>query len=237
VDGPDRGRLSAGRPPPGHAVDRPPAPGQRELRLDGAGRAWVRAPAGTGPQPLPLVVALHGAGGQAQGMLTMLTEAADRHGVLVLAPQSTRTSWDVVHGRYGPDVQLLDVALTQVFEDYAVDPAHLAVSGFSDGASYALSLGITNGDLFSHVIAWSPGFASPGVRHGGPRLFVSHGTRDEVLPVDRCSRRLVPALRTAGYAVDYHEFDGPHVVPADVIDRSLLWFLAAAEASSHSTAG
>jgi predicted esterase len=37
--------------------------------------------------------------------------------------------------------------------------ATLAVSGFSDGASYALSIGPANGDLFTHVMAFSPGFA------------------------------------------------------------------------------
>jgi phospholipase/carboxylesterase len=131
---------------------------------------------------VPLVVALHGAGGQAHGMLTMLAEAADRHGVLMLAPQSTRASWDVVQGRYGPDVRLLDAALSQVLDDYPVDPAHLAVSGFSDGASYALSLGITNGDLFSHVIAWSPGFARPRSSTAGPACSSPTGR------VTRCSR-------------------------------------------------
>ncbi len=30
--------------------------------------------------------------------------------------------------------------------------------GFSDGASYALSLGVPNGDLFTHIVAFSPGF-------------------------------------------------------------------------------
>lgn len=127
-------------------------------------------------------------GGRAAGMLTMLAEVADRHGLLVVAPQSTRSSWDVIHGRYGPDVRLVDEALAQAFHDHAVDPAHLAISGFSDGASYALSLGIANGDLFGHVMAWSPGFAAPQVDNGRPRFFVSHGTRDQVLPVDRCSR-------------------------------------------------
>jgi len=169
-------------------------------------------------------------------MLTLLAEAADREGLLVLAPKSARTSWDIIQGLYGPDVRLLDAALTQLLEEHAVDPARVAVSGFSDGASYALSLGITNGDLFSHVLAWSPGFVGPLVPHGRPRLFVSHGTRDEVLSVDRCSRRLVPALKAAGYLVDYDEFDGPHTVPPEVLDRSIRWFLSPAEASSITTA-
>ncbi len=57
------------------------------------------------------------------------------------------------------------------------------MEGFSDGASYALSIGLTNGDLFTHVVAFSPGFASPVTYTGKPPVFVSHGTHDEVLPI------------------------------------------------------
>ena len=51
-----------------------------------------------------------------------------------------------------------DEALVRVFATYPVDPTHLAISGFSDGASYALSLGLANADLFTHIVAFSPGF-------------------------------------------------------------------------------
>lgn len=51
--------------------------------------------------------------------------------------------------------------LLQVLSNYAVDTTRLGVGGFSDGASYALSLGLTNGDLFTHVIAFSPGALYP----------------------------------------------------------------------------
>ena len=64
----------------------------------------------------------------------------------------------------------------------------VTVCGFSDGASYALSIGLANGDLFGHVLAWSPGFVAPPEFVGRPRVFVSHGTDDRVLPIDRCSR-------------------------------------------------
>jgi phospholipase/carboxylesterase len=159
-------------------------------------------------------------------MLTMVGAVADRHGVLVLAPQSTLASWDVIQGGYGPDVRVIDQALAQVFDRYDIDPTRVAVGGFSDGASYALSLGIANGDLFGHVLAWSPGFAAPVVEHGRARIYVSHGSRDRVLPVDRCSRRLVPRLRSSGYDVLYEEFDGPHTVPPEVLERSMTWFLS-----------
>jgi phospholipase/carboxylesterase len=56
-------------------------------------------------------------------------------------------------------------------------------------------VGITNGDLFTHVIAFSPGFLAPARQEGAPRLFISHGIHDTVLPIDRCSRRIVPLVQ------------------------------------------
>jgi len=40
----------------------------------------------------------------------------------------------------------------------AADPARVTLGGFSDGATYALSIGLANGDLFPQVIGCSPGF-------------------------------------------------------------------------------
>ena len=84
--------------------------------------------------------------------------------------------------------------------------------------------GVTKRDLFTHLLAFSPGFAAPAGRAGSPRIFVSHGTRDAVLPIDRCSRRIVPTLRRAGYDVTYREFDGGHAVPPEVAREAADWF-------------
>jgi phospholipase/carboxylesterase len=231
VDDAQRGRLSS-RPSAGRqAADEPPGGGSHELPLSDAGRAWLRVPAAGVSEPPVLLLTLHGAGGTAAGMLTMVAAAADRHGLLVLAPQSTRRTWDMIVDDYGPDVRLLDAALAHVFALYRVGVGNLAISGFSDGASYAVSLGIANGDLFEHVIAWSPGFAAPRVQQGRPRFFVSHGTGDAVLPIARCSRPLVASLRSAGYDVEYLEFDGPHVVPPEVVEESARWLVDASTLS------
>lgn len=177
-------------------------------------------------RPAPLVVMLHGAGGDASGGLTPFRNLADAAGLILLAPASRRETWDVLFGEYGPDITFIDRALAQTFSRYAVDPTHIVIEGFSDGASYALSVGITNGDLFTHVIAFSPGFMAPASEVGSPRLFISHGTRDSVLPIDICSRNIVPQVRRAGYDVLYREFDGPHTIPPAIVDSALDWFTA-----------
>ena len=176
----------------------------------------------------PLVVVLHGAGEDARDGLALLRAQADGDGLILLAPGSRGPTWDAIVGRrrYGPDVAAIDRTLEQTFSRYAVDPARLAVAGYSDGASYALSLGMLKGDLFTHVLAFSPGFLAPVRQMGSPRVFVSHGTRDGWLPIDVCSRRIVPRLERAGYDVRYREFEGGHVVPPEIGNEAIDWFTA-----------
>jgi predicted esterase len=171
-------------------------------------------PAATGP--LPLVVLLHGATSHPAQVLPILQSEAERRGILLLAPKSRDYTWDIIRGGFGPDIDVLDRLLTEVFEHVEVDPARIALAGFSDGASYALSVGLVNGELFRRILAFSPGFMVPGRRSGKPAVFISHGDADTVLPIQRCSRRIVPLLRAEGYQVDYREFTGGHTVPADL---------------------
>jgi predicted esterase len=96
--------------------------------------------------------------------------------------------------------------------------------GFSDGTSYALSLGLANGDLFTHIIAFSPGFIPRSSRQGKPRIYISHGIQDNILPIDLCSRRIVRQLQYEHYDVSYHEFDGPHTVPMEIVREAWKWF-------------
>ena len=71
------------------------------------------------------------------------------------------------------DIAFLDRALGELFSRCAVDPARIAVAGFSDGASYALAVGLTNGTFVTEIIAFSPGFLSLGDVEGKPRVFIS----------------------------------------------------------------
>lgn len=175
-------------------------------------------------RPAPLVLMLHGAGGNANGAIKILHHLVDPFETIVLAVDSRQQTWDIIRGNYGADIAFIDKALAQTFSRYAIDPNRMAIAGFSDGASYALSVGITNGDLFTHVIAFSPGFMATAEHSGTPRLFISHGKWDTVLPIERCSRRIVPQLQRAGYDVLYREFNGIHTVPRPIADEAIEWF-------------
>jgi predicted esterase len=218
------GRLTA---VPARVGAREPAiPGEYPLGLS-AGRdgAFYVPPSYSPERAAALLLCLHGAGGRGTRSIAAMRAQADRAGILLLAPDSRDATWDVLRGGYGPDVAFIDRALALMFDRFVVDPAHLGIDGFSDGASYALSLGIANGDLFTHIVAFSPGFMAPPSAAGSPHIFISHGTRDQVLPIDWCSRRLAPAIRNAGYDVHYVEFDGPHGVPEEIQRQAMDWFL------------
>jgi predicted esterase len=197
------------------------------LGTDRDGLVFAPQVAATG-RPVALVLMLHGAGADARSGIAPFIGQAEEAGVILLAPDSRRRTWDALLDGYGPDVGFIDRALDEIFGRFTVDPANVAVEGFSDGASYALGLGLANGDLFRRIVAFSPGYVPSTGTDGRPSVFISHGVADDILPIDRCSRRIVPALRREGYDVAYREFEGGHEVPAAFAAEALASVAAAA---------
>lgn len=215
------GRLHA-RPAP--LTPRSPAPlqsGTHQLTFSDGRRALLHVPPPRGDGlPLRLLVLLHGAGGQhGGGDLIALADAA-RHGSLLLMPDALSSSWDLLRGGYGADLSFIDRALLWTMRRRDVDPRRIAIGGFSDGASYALSVGLMNGDLFSDILAFSPGFMAPLRREGRPRVFISHGDADPVLPVER-GHAIAQRLAGEGYEVHYAQFGGAHLVDPVIAQEAL----------------
>ena len=180
----------------------------------------------------PVMVLFHGAGGSGRRELRAVVAAADRYGVVVVAPDSRAVTWDIiVLGGFGNDPAFIDRALSAAADRCDADFGRVAAAGISDGASYALSLGLGNGDVFEAVLAFSPGFVHPVHPAGRPRVFVSHGVADTVLPIDACGRAVVGLLRQAGYDVTFREFDGGHTLPPVVADQAVAWWLAPSRAA------
>jgi phospholipase/carboxylesterase len=214
------GRLLSRPGTPGEAL---PA-GRNALGLGGSRDGYIYVPSGyQHSKPAPMLLACHGAGRQASEW-TGAFAIADELGVILVAPTSRAATWDRTYGSFGADVALIDAALERVFRGCNVDPARCGFAGFSDGASYALSLGLTNGDFLTHVLAFSPGFFAPGELRGKPRVYVTHGTKDNILPIDSTSRRIVPLLKSSGYDVRYQEFDGGHQLTPELGREVFRWF-------------
>ncbi len=223
LEDPDAGHLVAR---PGEAIFAP-ALGISEIRLGGArdGLRFVPSTYRAG-EALPLLVTLHGYGGNAYGGLQRYLDFAESARVVLLSPDSRSDTWDRGFGGFGADSRFIDNALSETFLRCSIDRLRVGICGFSDGASYALSLGRTNGDLFSQLMAFSPGYMAPNVDRGKPKVFVSHGTRDSVLSFERTKSVFVPRLRDAGYQTTFREFDGTHQIPADVFAEALTWLRA-----------
>jgi len=202
-----------------------PVVGQSSLGLGSGRDGFLYVPQSYSPDtPMPLWIGLHGAEGSSDTWNGYRQRAEDR-GFILLAVDSRASTWDALYGAFGADVLFIDEALEHTFARCRVDPNRFALAGFSDGASYALSLGLPNADLFSHLVAYSPGVIASG--YGQPRpipVFVSHGTQDSVIPIENTRENIVPVLQAQGNTVTYREFEGDHLVPAEISTAALDWF-------------
>lgn len=160
----------------------------------------------------PLLVLLHGAGDDARNMIRVLQADADRGSYIILAPKSQGLTWDLFDdAAYAHDPPRIDAAVRSLFAKAPIDRERVAIAGFSDGASYALALGIANPQLFRGVMALSAGFLHmPAQVDPAQRLFISHGRRDPILSWRRVARDIVPRLEKAGLRPRTRWFAGGH---------------------------
>ncbi|MBV9571203.1 MAG: hypothetical protein JO056_08180 [Alphaproteobacteria bacterium] len=223
----ETGRLTA-RPRLGTPAEPSPPKGYSLLgpnKDDRTRDAVLYAPANFDAlKPAPLLVFLHGAGENGALMAKTLREVAEARGFLLLAPTSRGLTWDLHRAPACPDTATVDAAMKAVFSATTIDPRHIALGGFSDGGSFAISLGLANGDLFSDVLAFSAGFFHAPMGFGRPRVFLSHGRRDRVIDFGM-GRDISSRLRSAGYDVRFEPFDGDHDIPKAGLDIALNRFL------------
>ena len=189
-------------------------------------------------EPLPLLILLHKAGGSPSEWFSgsgSYAPYADRGHFIILAPESPGQSWGTGPKEWGYDYIAINRALDEAFARCAIDRSRLAIGGFSDGASYALSLGLANGDVFSDIIAFSPGFIVRAHARGRsgpsgvevPLVYIAHGSADNVLPIASTSRIFVSSLQKNGYNVEFHEFSGGHHLSRQVADQAMSWLTTA----------
>lgn len=174
---------------------------------------------------IPLVLLFHGAGQRSNEILSPMAVLAEEMGIALMATDSREYTWDVIkNGYFGTDRNFINRALPAVFDRVRIDPNKIGIAGFSDGASYALSLGIINGDLFRRIVAFSPGFIVTGYASlGNPDVFITHGTGDPVLPIATTKTVIIPRLQTENHSVEFHEFAGGHEIPANLMRDATVW--------------
>ena len=163
--------------------------------------------------PAPLIVLLHGAGGDARSFLEVFKRDARARSFVLLSVQSAGRTWALRKpSEKEADVVNLKAAIHRLASSALVDLSRVAVMGFSDGASYALSVGMAYPRMFRSIVAFSPGYAfAPSRLDTGQRIFIAHSRRDRVLPAEN-TREMVKGLERAGFSPEVHWFNGGHEI-------------------------
>jgi phospholipase/carboxylesterase len=174
--------------------------------------------------PMPVAMMLHGLAGS--GQAGRYAALAEEFGIIIISPESRGLTWGNEIPGYDDDVRYLGAAYRYVRSILDVDRSHVALGGVSDGASYALSMGLCYGNTFNHIMVFSAGLMVPFEKDGKPRIFLAHGVKDPQMPIDLTARKFVPKLKAEGYDVTYREYDGGHGAPAAVVREGFEWFVA-----------
>jgi poly(3-hydroxybutyrate) depolymerase len=161
-----------------------------------------------GTKPLPLVVALHGMGGDENGMFDSygkeLPADADKAGFILVGPKG-RGPASMYRGTAEQDV--LDV-MAEVERDYKVDKNRVYLMGHSMGGYGTWSIAIDHPDLFAALGPISGGGDANGmVKLRSVPQYVTHGNDDRTVNVNS-SRTMVEAGKKAGAPITYVEVEG-----------------------------
>jgi phospholipase/carboxylesterase len=213
-----------------------PAPlGFATLECDGH-RAILLTPDEIDPdRRYPLITVLHGAGRQDEAHAKAYRDEPERRQALFLIPRSYHPTWDLIAGAGRIDVEFLEYAYDLVYRRYPVDMDRQAIVGYSDGASYGLSIALSNPRIFRAVMAWAAGFVAvdpsqfdPAQSDDGsprPDLLLEYGTHDQVFPFEQIAVPMRRNLEAAGYSVVFRvDEGGRHWPSGDFQPEALDWF-------------
>jgi phospholipase/carboxylesterase len=178
--------------------------------------------------PAPMLVLLHPNGSSAQFWDDYgIGELLDDLGIVILAPDSRYVSWDIIYEKgYRSDPAYINFVLNWAFKRVNINPSRVAIGGFSDGGMESLGIGLANGGLFTHIIAYSPGALIAPFQQGKPKCFISHGQADNVLSFEFDRDNIAGKLTSNAYDVTFVPFNGGHDVPGTIARQSATWFLA-----------
>jgi predicted esterase len=158
----------------------------------------------------------------------------ERRNALFVVLRSFHQTWDLIAGGNGEDLAFLGWALGSIATRWPVDPARRALLGYSDGASYALSVGLSNPKLFAAIMCWAAGFIAVDTANltpddPKPRILLEHGTQDQLFPFERVAMPMRQALERAGFDVTFRVDEGGIHWPSPEFQPAALdWFLGPA---------
>ncbi|MEO0619550.1 MAG: PHB depolymerase family esterase [Pseudomonadota bacterium] len=141
--------------------------------------------------PIGAIVYMHGYRGTAAGIMrnTALRKLADKLGVALVAPKSSRGDWNLPNAPSGGDgsaVTFFDAFIPVLRERHGIDVERLMATGFSAGGMMVWNLACYRPNLFAGFAPiagtfWAP--VPPRCPHTPPHLVHIHGESDKVVPL------------------------------------------------------
>jgi polyhydroxybutyrate depolymerase len=178
------------------------------LTFEGQERTYlIHVPPGYNSQvPVPLLLALHGRGGDGSSMarLTAFNYLADEENFIVVYPDGLDNRWNFVtdppgYGRMRQDdVGFLLALLDEVSSQYSIDATRVYVTGFSNGGFMTQRLACAAPERFAAFASvGGAGFVGLSELCQTPSslsLLLMHGTEDSIVPWSGHTRRRLESV-------------------------------------------
>jgi phospholipase/carboxylesterase len=188
----------------------------------------------------PLLLLLHGYGSNEEDLFSFASELPEEYYVI-----SARAPYDMGFGSYAwyainfdanenkfsdiPQAQqsrdLIANFINELVANYPIDPSNVTLIGFSQGTILSYAVALSYPEKIQRVVAMSgylntemvkPNFETN--NFSNLKIFASHGTVDQVVPVD-WARKAAPALTQLGIEIVYKEYPVGHgVAPQNFYD-------------------
>lgn len=214
------------------------------------GKVRIVYPEGYDPgKSYPLLIALHGRGGNAVNF-SSISSLISKRDIIIAIPEGPYSfnsvgtiefvmhSWDIVTDKREV-MQIADPLVVEYIADISselkkeLNISRTYLMGFSQGAAYAYAAGIRFSERFDGLICFGgtipdqtlyPWFISDMDISAGNSLkvFVAHGLNDQAINSDNAARS-VAILEKNGYNVKQVLFEGGHYVPGEVLNEAIDW--------------
>lgn len=157
----------------------------------------------------PLIVAMHGGGGNDNDFIWLWLRQAKSHGYILVSPKSLDLTWTP------KDIRVVLAVIREVQAMYQIDEKGIFLTGVSDGGTFSYEVGLRNPDLFAAIAPVAgglmPWFDFERAHH--LPVYILHGALDWMAPV-AFARQARDILERHGYRLVYHEVpDWGHAMP------------------------
>lgn len=188
----------------------------------------------------PLLLLLHGYGSNEEDLFSFANELPEEYFVI-----SARAPFDMMYGSYAwyainfdaDENKFSDLGQARASRDiiarfidelvanYPIDAENVTLIGFSQGCILSYAVALSYPEKVQRVVAmsgyWNPEIAVDDYLENDfskLRIFASHGTVDQVIPVE-WARKSIPTLQVLGIEVVFKEYPVGHgVAPQNFFD-------------------